>query len=458
MLQARSARRFPARMLGIALLSVTALLLMVGQASAADRTFSNTTGITIADATASGTTQEESDVTASGVVGNISKVTATLNGFAHACPIDADVMLIGPLGQKSILMSDIGDCKSAARAGVNLTFDDAALTGVPCILSSPTVTNTLPAGTYKPTDASPTTNGGAVGCDPPLDTDHAPNTNPNQTPPGSRVNVFNLPLPTTGPFPTGLATFAGGSPNGTWKLLVVDQYPGDSGSISGGWTLNFNVAPPTLTNPSITGAAQAGQLLTANSGTVTGGGAPTYQWNHCSVSCAPIAGATGATYVAQASDVNQAITVTEFVTNDSKQVASATSAPTATIAAAPGSGLQQPNITPAKVSFRGTRSKQKVVSQGGLLTSFTSTSDGSLVATGTVSVPKLAKTYRFRTVKATVRANNRTTIKLKLSRSAVKTIKKALAKHKRLSAKITLTVTTAGGAKTTVHKTIRLAK
>jgi hypothetical protein len=442
-------------MLGIALLSVTALLLIVGQASAADRTFSNTTGITIADATASGTTQEESDITASGVVGNISKVTATLNGFAHACPIDADVMLIGPLGQKSILMSDIGDCKSAARAGVNLTFDDAALNGVPCILSGGAVTNTLPAGTYKPTDASPTTNGGAVGCDPPLDTDHAPNTNPNQTPPGSRVNVFNLPLPTTGPFPTGLATFAGGSPNGTWKLLVVDQYPGDSGSISGGWTLNFNVAPPTLTNPSITGAAQAGQLLTANSGTVTGGGAPTYQWNHCSVSCAPIAGATGATYVPQTSDVNAAITVTEFVTNDSKQVVQATSAPTATIAAAPGRGLQQPNT--ATVSLSGTKSKQKVVTQGGVLTSFTSSADGSLVATGTVSVPKLAKTYRFKTVKATVRANNRTTIQLKLPSSALKAIKKALAKHKHLSAKITLTVTTAGGAKTTVHKTIKLA-
>ena len=92
-----------------------------------------------------------------------------------------------------------------------------------------------------------------------------------------------------------------------------------------------------------------------------------------------------------------------------------------------------------------------------MLTSFTSSADGSLVATGTVSVPKLAKTYRFTTVKATVRAGNKTTIKLKLSSSALKAIKKALAKHKHLSAKITLTVTTASGAKTTVHKTIKLA-
>ena len=295
-----------------------------------------------------------------------------------------------------------------------------------------------------------------MGCDPPLDTDHAPNSNPNQTPPGSRVNVFNLPLPTTGPFPTGLATFAGGSPNGTWKLLVVDQYPGDSGSISGGWTLNFNVAPPTVTAPSISGAAQAGQLLTANSGTVTGGGAPTYQWNHCSVSCSPIAGATGATLRAAASDVNTAITVTEFVTNDSKQVVSATSAPTGTSRRGPGQRPAAAEVTP-KVSSSGTKSKQKVVTQGGVLTSFTSTADGSLVATGTVSVPKLAKTYRFTTVKATVRAGNKTTIKLKLPRSAVKAIKKALAKHKHMRAKITLTVTTAAGTKTTVHKTISLA-
>ena len=453
MLHRRSATRWPARMLGLAAITATSLFLAVGTASAAT-TFSNTAGITIPDApspSGSGVGQAESDITASGVVGNVQKVTATLNGFAHACPIDVDILLVGPQGQKSILMSDIGDCKNASRPGVALTFDDAAATAVPCILSSATVTNTLPAGTYQPTDASPTANHGAVGCDPPNDGDHSP----GGTTPGSLANVFNAPAP-PGPWGHSLATFGATNPNGVWRLFAVDQYHGDTGSISGGWKLDFTIAAPTVTAPTITGTPQVGQLLTANSGTVTGGGTPTYQWNACAVSCAPIAGATGGTYVPQAGDAGKAITVTEAVTNSSGVVATATSAPTATVAGA--NNVQVPNQTKATLATRTTKTKQKVLSQGGLLASISSNIDGNLVATATVSVPKLSKVYKFKAVRAKVLANNKTTVRLRLSRSGLKAVKKALVKHKRLKAKMKLTITTASGAVTTVTKTVRLAK
>src|SRR4051794_18146735 len=119
MLHRRSATRWPARMLGLAVTTATALFLAIGTASAV--TSPAGPALTINDAT--GTTanpiasQQESDIPVSGIVGNIQKVTATVNGFAHACPIDVDILLVGPGGQKSLLMSDAGDCADETAGG-----------------------------------------------------------------------------------------------------------------------------------------------------------------------------------------------------------------------------------------------------------------------------------------------------------------------------------------------------
>ena len=108
MLYARSATRWPARTLALASISVAAFLFAAGSASAAPVSVTGA-GLTIADVSTTASTQS-ADLTASSVVGNISHVTATLTGFAHACSIDADVLLVGPGGRKSLLMSDAGDC------------------------------------------------------------------------------------------------------------------------------------------------------------------------------------------------------------------------------------------------------------------------------------------------------------------------------------------------------------
>jgi subtilisin-like proprotein convertase family protein len=439
----RSATRWPARMLALASISAAALLFAAGPASAAD--FQNASPITIKDATATavGTASVYPSDIPVNVTGAVSKVTVDVKGFTHSCSLDVDMLLVGPAGQRSILMSDGGDCAGTATAhpASNITFDDAAATGVPCLdTSKATPDPVFAGGTFKPTDWDDTA---THQCTPGNDDTH------------TSADIFPQQ---TGPFPTGLTAMNGTAVNGIWHLYVVDQYQGDSGSITGGWALHFTVPAPTVTAPGISGVAQIGTTLSAAAGNIGGGGGnPSFQWQRCDLTgktCTAIPGATGITYAVQAADKGQAIVLTETVTNSGGAV-SANSAPTGAVVDGPG--LQQPNVA-AKVSSRKTKSVQKVLSQGGVLAAFTSSANGNLVASGTVSVPNLAKTYKFTVVRSKVVAGNPTTVRLKLSRKALKAIKKALGKHKKLSAKITLVVTTPSGAKTTVHKTIKFKR
>ena len=59
----------------------------------------------------------------------VAKVTVQLNGLTHTFPDDVDVMLVGPQGQKVMLMGEAGGGGNANLA--NLTFDDAAALAIP---------------------------------------------------------------------------------------------------------------------------------------------------------------------------------------------------------------------------------------------------------------------------------------------------------------------------------------
>jgi hypothetical protein len=395
-------------------------------ASAHAVTFSNATPITINDATpqgASSSTPYPSGITVSGVIGTVTKVTAALHGFHHQCPTDVDMLLVGPVGQKSILMSDAGDCQEPATqpSPIELTFDDAAA-HIPCLESA-----TLAAGTYAPTDRSPadTSNCSVIGPD---------------------DDVFNAPAP-AGPWSTGLGVFNGVDPNGTWNLYTVDQYLNDAGAIGGGWSLDFTIPPGTLASaPSVTGKADVGQTLTAVSGALGNGAAAAYQWSRCNVTgtgCAAIAGATQGTYKPAGPDKGHALIVTETgVTSGGN------STPLASKATKP--------VGPAVVSSSGTKKSQNVVKQKGLIASIKSNIGGTLSASATVSVPNGAKTVRFKTVKQSLRAGKKTTVKLKLSKSGLNAISAALGRGKKLKAKLTLVVKDAGGVKSTKKLTVKL--
>ena len=64
-----------------------------------------------------------------GVPGTITDVDVVVRSLSHTFPADLDLMLVGPGGQRVLLMSDAGS--SFAVSDVNLGFDDEAPTGLP---------------------------------------------------------------------------------------------------------------------------------------------------------------------------------------------------------------------------------------------------------------------------------------------------------------------------------------
>ena len=156
----------------------------------------------------------------------VTKVTVTITGFNHTFPSDVDMLLVGPAGQKFILVSDVIGGTDAVN--INWTLDDAAATFIP----SP---GTPVSGTFKPSNY--------IVCD--------------DTFPGAPDGPYLSPGGATGP-PCGtdtLATFAGVNPNGTWSLYIVDGASFDAGTITGGWSLNITTNGGDCTTPTPTATA-----------------------------------------------------------------------------------------------------------------------------------------------------------------------------------------------------------
>ncbi len=143
-----------------------------------------------------------STIAVSGITGTVTKVTVTLPGVTHSYPDDLDILLVGPLGQKVLLMSDAGEGLDVTNAA--LTFDDAAPFALP---DGPGIGT----GTYKPSSYE-------------------------------SGEFFTAPAPAP-PYGSALSVFNGADPNGTWNLYVIDDDASDGGTISG-WSLNITTFSP----------------------------------------------------------------------------------------------------------------------------------------------------------------------------------------------------------------------
>lgn len=186
---------------GILLAALAGALLVPATASAG--TYFSGTPVNFGEFPSNPNAPYSHQVTVSGEVGLIKNVEVFFNGFSSNTPSGAEALLVGPGGQKVILMRDA--CGGTAVEGVTFLFRDAAPTTLPnpCAGKS---------GIYKPTDSEPT-------------------------------STMPAPAP-AGPYQTSLAAFNGTSGNGTWTLFARDLLVGgDSPSLSGGWILQVDSAP-----------------------------------------------------------------------------------------------------------------------------------------------------------------------------------------------------------------------
>jgi subtilisin-like proprotein convertase family protein len=195
----------------------------VSTSSSTIQTFSAPGSITIRDNSTAQPYPVSFNVT--GLSGTISKLTVSLNGVTHTYASDMDIILVGPGGQKSILMSDAGGNSSLNNG--TITFDPSATTPIP--------TGQITSGTYKPANYD--------------------------------TSADNFPAPGPGSstaFSADLNVFNGTSPNGTWNVFVVDDATADTGQIINGATLNLTIAGSVNTAPTVALTAPA------NNATVSG--------------------------------------------------------------------------------------------------------------------------------------------------------------------------------------------
>ena len=169
--------------------------------SAYGQSFSNTNPITINDGTA---TPYPATINVSGLTGNIQSITVQLNGISHTFPDDIGALVVGPTGASVLLFDGPGDGDDIAS--FTWLFDDAAAAALPN-------GGILSGGTFRP----------------------------GQNQYGDDFSgAGGAPAP---PYGTNFTGFAGTDGNGTWSLFVGDFVAGDTGSISGGWTINIQQVP-----------------------------------------------------------------------------------------------------------------------------------------------------------------------------------------------------------------------
>ncbi|MCX8156409.1 MAG: hypothetical protein N3J91_08190 [Verrucomicrobiae bacterium] len=199
------------------------------QVGARTTRFVNANPITIVDD--SPATPYPSLINVSGLNGSVGKVTVTVSNLSHAFPRDISMMLVGPQGQRVVLMGyAVGGWENALQ-GVTLTFDDAATNALPANAA-------VSSGRYRPT------------------------------------NYFSLPFPAPAPaLPAAtnnlLAVFNGTNPNGVWALYVQDMASPDVGQIAGGWSLDISTVENFAPAADVAVAASASSASLVASSNVT---------------------------------------------------------------------------------------------------------------------------------------------------------------------------------------------
>src|SRR5215203_2010973 len=184
----------------------------------------NTTEVTIVDESAASLYPDP--VSISGAQGIVTDVDVEIDGLSHGYAQDLDVLLVGPAGQRALIMSDDGG--SSPLSEVDLVLDDEASAPIP-------PSSQIGSGSYRPGNNTASDGG---------DPDDFPAPAPDVTGAGSALSVFD-----------------GTNPNGVWQLFVVDDDSIIAGSFSA-WSITVETADGTTPYP-------AGATISGATGTVT---------------------------------------------------------------------------------------------------------------------------------------------------------------------------------------------
>ena len=153
----------------------------------------------------------------SGRAGTITDLDVTLPGVTDTFTDDIDMLLVGPNGAGVMLMSDV--CVEANTVDRTYVVDDQADASFPG-------DTTCASGRYRPT---------------------------NRVQSSEPIDPMAAPAP-AGPYGTSLSAFDGISPNGDWKLYVMDDMaPSGSGFLVGTPTLDFTLTDVTDPNTVLVG-------------------------------------------------------------------------------------------------------------------------------------------------------------------------------------------------------------
>ena len=178
-----------------------------------------------------------SPIVVSGLTGTITKITVTF-ALTTTFPDDFDILLVGPTGAQSLVMSDAGG--SGDITNVSFTFDQAAAAQIIDTQGTP-----LPPGTFQPSN-------------------YAGLATPE---PGGQDN-----FPSAGglaAYPTGFNIFNGTAPNGTWNLYVVDDQNLDTANaLPSGWSIDITTGggPTTDAPVDFNGDSRTDYAIVRNNG------------------------------------------------------------------------------------------------------------------------------------------------------------------------------------------------
>jgi hypothetical protein len=243
---------------------------------------------------------------------------------------------------------------------------------------------------------------------------------------------------------SALGTTAGG------QILAGGAFSVVGDSAQRGFAEFGSSAPTNLARPSVDGPLQVGGALTCSPGVWAN--SPTsfaYQWLQ---NGNPVGTATP-TYTVAAADAGQLLACRVTASNGV-----GSSSATSENVAIPGSGSggggagTNPGGTTSghgpSVKLRGS-TKQRVVSQKGVVVGASCNQACTLTATGTVSIKGAAKVFRFTKATKKLRKAGNATLKLKASKKVLAAIRSALKHHKHLTAVVRITAKGSNGKTTT---------